>query len=175
MEEHIASTFVFLENAKKGDLSLGAYYAKFRGICEELNICEPISSDIQVARFISGASSTYDPVSPQLLGSRDLPSLSEVFSRLRQSFVSVSTPAPSLDRLALAFAVFGSFGSSFSRGRGRGHDSGFTDCGRDSGFSGCGFGQGVDGCDSGFGVHGGRMSGGGGHGRDCDSKLCTYC
>ncbi|XP_058202662.1 uncharacterized protein LOC131317099 [Rhododendron vialii] len=94
---------------------------------------------MQVARFLYGASSTYDPVS-QLLGSRDLPSLSEVFSRLCQSSVSVSTPALSLDGSALASAVSGSFGSSFSRGCGRGRDSGFSDRGRDSGFGGLGHG-----------------------------------
>ncbi|XP_058193764.1 uncharacterized protein LOC131310639 isoform X2 [Rhododendron vialii] len=210
MEDHISSTLVFLPTAKQvwtqaqemysgvnnlrrtydlhrsffsisqGDLSLESYYAKFRGICEELNICEPISTDVQlmrrqrkrmqVTRFISGVSSTtYGPVSNQLLGSQDLPSLSEVFSRLRQSSVSVPVPPP--DRSALASAVFGGSGSSFSRGRGRG----FSGRGRDSGDSGRGFGRGFVGHDSSFGTRGGRISGGGGRGRGRDSKFCTHC
>ncbi|XP_058219066.1 uncharacterized protein LOC131329730 [Rhododendron vialii] len=225
MEEHIASTLVFLPTAKQvwtqaqemyfgvnnlcrtydlhqsffsisqGDLSLEAYYSKFRGICEELNICEPISSDVkvmrrqrermQVARLISGASSTYGPVLNHLLGSRDLPSLSEVFSRIRQSSVSVSAPPP--DRSALTSVVSG---TSFSRGRGRGcgrgRESGFNSRVRDSGFSGRGSGRGFGGHDSsmgncgsgigGFGrAFGGRMSGGGNRGRGRDSRSCTHC
>ncbi|XP_058180814.1 uncharacterized protein LOC131299213 [Rhododendron vialii] len=222
MEEHIASTLVFLPTAKQvwtqaqemysgvnnlrrtydlhqsffsisqGDLSLESYYAKFRGICEELNICEPISSDVQVmrrqrermqvARFISGTSSTYGPVRNHLLGSRDLPSLGEVFSRIRQSSVSVSAPPP--DRSALASIVFNVSSTSSSRGRGR--DSGFNGRDRNSGFSGRGFDRGFGGRDfgvvargsgiGGFGRgFGGRMSGGSGRGRGRDSRLCTYC
>lgn len=59
---------------------------------------------MQVPRCISGVSTStsYDQISNQ---PRDLPSLSEVFSRIRQSSVFVSVP--SLDRSALAFIVSG--------------------------------------------------------------------
>lgn len=100
MEENIKNTLVFLPMAKLvwkqelfsglnnlrrtydlhetffslelGNFLLEDYYAKFRGVCEELNICEPISSDIQimqrqrerlqVARFLSGLPTTYNPI-----------------------------------------------------------------------------------------------------------------
>lgn len=58
----LQQSFFFIS---QGGLSLDDYYAQFCGLCEELNICEPISSDIQtmsrqqeresmqVARFLS--------------------------------------------------------------------------------------------------------------------------
>lgn len=78
MESHISSTLVFLPTAScgvrlwrcilvliisvahmiymgqfflsLGDRSLEEYYAKFHGTYEELNICEPLSIDIQVMK-----------------------------------------------------------------------------------------------------------------------------
>lgn len=85
--------------------------------------------------------------------------------------------APSPDSSALASAVYGGFGSSFSCGCSR--DSAFSGHGCDSSFNGCGFSRGFDGRDSGSGgcsfSRGGRISGGGdcGHGRG--SRLCTRC
>lgn len=55
------------------------------------------------------------------MGSSNLHSLSEVFSRLRQSSAascSTSPPVPSYKHSALAFAVYGGFGPSYSRGCG---------------------------------------------------------
>lgn len=137
----LQQSFFFIS---QGGLSLDDYYAQFCGLCEELNICEPISSDIQtmprqqeresmqVARFLSAVSSSYDSLSHQFWGSQELPSLSEVFSRLRH------VSGPSHDHSALASIVYGSFGSS--RGHGRGRDSGLRSLGHDSGLSGRDFG-----------------------------------
>lgn len=180
MEEQISSTLMFCDTAKEvwtqaqelfsgvnnlhriydlhqsffsvsqDDLSLKAYYAKFSCICNELDVCEPLSTDIhiirrqlqrmRVTRFLSGASSLYGPVSKQILGSPDLPSLGEVFNRLRQSTASTPIPptAPSSDRSALASSCSEGSGFSVSSGHGRSRASGFRGRGRDSGFSGRG-------------------------------------
>ncbi|XP_058190221.1 uncharacterized protein LOC131307612 [Rhododendron vialii] len=154
-------------NISQGDDSFEDYYAKFRRICNELDICEPLTADIQVirrhrermrvTRFLSGASSTFGLVGNQILGNRDLPPLSEVFSRLRQSS---SISAPTSGRSALSSAISDSSALSVSHGRGRSRDSGFSSRGRDYGVSGRGFG----GRDSGFGGRG-RDSGGRSFGR----------
>ncbi|XP_058190207.1 uncharacterized protein LOC131307603 [Rhododendron vialii] len=190
-------------NISQGDDSFEEYYAKFRRICNELDICEPLTADIQVirrqrermrvTRFLSGASSTFGPVGNQILGNRDLPPLSEVFSRLRQSS---SISAPTSGRSALSSAISDSSALSVSHGRGRSRDSGFSSRGRDYGVSGRGFGgrdsgfggrsrdsggrsfgrgRGFGGRDSGFDNRGGRISGGGGRGRGRDSRFCTHC
>ena len=75
-----------------GDMSLEDYYNKFKGVCEELNIYQPISTDVKimkkqrdsmhVARFLSGLAKSLNLVKSQILASLDLPSLSEVFGRL---------------------------------------------------------------------------------------------
>lgn len=74
-------------------MSLEDYYNKFKGVCKELNIYQPISFDVKimkkqrdsmhVARFLSGLPKRLNPVKSQILASPDLPSLSEVFGRLR--------------------------------------------------------------------------------------------
>ena len=71
------------------DLSLDDYYNKFKGVCEELNIYQHISSEVKtmkkqrdsmhVARFLPGLPKSSNPVKSQILASPDLPSLSEVF------------------------------------------------------------------------------------------------
>ncbi|XP_058197539.1 uncharacterized protein LOC131313314 [Rhododendron vialii] len=190
------------------DISQGAdsfedYYAKFRRICNELDICEPLSIDIQVmrrqrdrmrvTRFLSGASFDFGPMDNQILGSHDLPSLSEVFNRLRQSS-SISTPTSGHSAMSSTISDGSVF--SVSYGRGRGHESGFSGRDRNYGVSGHGFGS----CESGFGGHGpdfggrggrgfgrgfggrdsvfdtrgGRTSRGGGRGRDRDSRFYTH-
>ncbi|XP_058182112.1 uncharacterized protein LOC131300317 [Rhododendron vialii] len=156
-------------NISQGDDSFEDYYAKFRRICNELDICEPLTTDIQVirrqrdrirvTRFLFGESSTFGPVGNQILGNRDLPPLSKVFSRLRQSS---SISAPTSGRSALSSTISDS--SVFSVSHGRGHDSG-----------GRGFGRGFGGRDSGFDHRGGRISGRGGRGRGRDSRFCTHC
>ena len=64
---------------------------------------------MHVARFLSGLPSSYDPVRSQILGARNLPSLSEVFSHLRQASLSDSiSVSPSIpDCSALTTTVSG--------------------------------------------------------------------
>ena len=73
-------------------MSLEDYYNKFKGVCEELNIYQPIFTDVKimkkqrdsmhVARFFPGLPKSLNLVKSQILASLDLPSLSEVFGRL---------------------------------------------------------------------------------------------
>ncbi|XP_058223032.1 uncharacterized protein LOC131332754 [Rhododendron vialii] len=173
-------------NISQGDDSFEDYYATFRRICNELDICEPLSADIQVircqrecmrvTRFLYGASSTFKPMGNQILWDRDLPPLSEVFSRLRQLSSISGTPAP--DRSALTSAVSDSSVFSVSRGLGRSRDSGFRGCGRNFGMNGRGSGGRKDtvigGRDDRTFSSGGRMTEGG-RGRGRGAQLCTYC
>ena len=85
-------------------MSLEDYYNKFTGVCEELNIYQPISSDVKimkkqrdsmhVAHFLSGLPKSWNPVKSQIFASPDLPSLSEVFGRLRHATLSYSSIDP---------------------------------------------------------------------------------
>ena len=61
------------------DSSLEDYYNKFKGICQELNIYQPISSNVKtmkkqrdymhVARFLSGLPKILDLVKSKILAS----------------------------------------------------------------------------------------------------------
>ena len=92
------------------NLSLNDYYNKFKGVCEELNIYKPISSDVKVmkkqrdsmhvARFLPGLPKSLNPVKSQILASPNLSSLSEVFGRLRQATLFDSSIAPFGDKSA---------------------------------------------------------------------------
>ena len=82
-------------------MSLEDYYNKFKGLCEELNIYQLISSKVKimkkqrdsmhVARFLFGLPKSLNPVKSQILASPNLSSLSEVFGRLRQATLSDSS------------------------------------------------------------------------------------
>ena len=151
------------------DLSLEDYYNKFKGVCEELNIYQPISSHVKtmkkqrysmhVARFLSGLPKSLNTVKSQILASPNLPSLSEVFGRLQQAtlfdssiapFSSSSTDAlPSSDKSAFTTYTGSNRGGHGGRGRG---------------------GRGRGGRDQ-----EGRGSEQGGRGRGRGLRKCTYC
>ena len=141
------------------DMPLEDYYNKFKSVCEELNIYQPISSDakimkkqrdsMHVAHFLSRLPKSLNPVKSQILASLDLPSLSEVFGRLRQATLSYSTINP--------------FSSSHIDALPSGDKSAFTT------YMG-----------SNRGGHGGRDQGGrgseqGGRGKGHGLRKCTYC
>ena len=117
------------------DLSLEDYYNKFKGICEELNIYQPISSDVKtmkkqwdsmnIAHFLSRLPKILDPIKSQILDSQDLSSLSEVFGRLRQATLyddSSTTTFPSSGSDALPSSDKSAFATSMGSNRG-GHGS----------------------------------------------------
>ena len=143
-------------------MSLEDYYNKFKGVCEELNIYQPISSDVKimkkqrdsthVARFLSRLPKSLNPVKSQILASPILPSLREVFGRLRQATLSDSSIDP--------------FSSSHTNALPSGDKSAFTTyMGSNRG------GRGGQGC-GGQGRRG-REQGGRGKGRGLCK--CTYC
>ena len=145
------------------------YYNKFKGVCEELNIFQPISSNVkimkkqrdsmQVARFLSGLPKSLNLTKSKILASPDLPSLSEVFGRLQHATLFDSSTAPfsssSIDALPSGDkSAFTTYMRSNRGGHG-GRSRGGQGCGgRDQG--GCGSEQGD--CGRGHGL--------------CK---CTYC
>ena len=145
------------------------YYNKFKGVCEELNIYQPISSNVkiikkqrdsmQVARFLSGLPKSLNPVKSKNLASPDLPSLSEVFGRLQQATLFYSSIAP--------------FSSSSIDALPSGDKSAFTTyMGSNKGGHGC---QGRGGRGRGGRDQGGHGSEQGGCGRGRGLHKCTYC
>ena len=96
------------------DMSLEEYYGRFRLVCEEIRLSGPISSDIAamewqresmwVTRFLFGLPSFFDGARSQILGAKEVPSLSEVFSRLCQDTLPFVAPSPT-NRSALAAFV----------------------------------------------------------------------
>ncbi|XP_048132459.1 uncharacterized protein LOC115726562 isoform X2 [Rhodamnia argentea] len=139
-------------NFKQGDKSLGEYYSALKGMWEELNLYQPITTDLerlktqraefQVAKFLSGLNTDLQLVKSQLLAGEQVPSMNEAFCRI-QRIVSPSSTS-SRDSSAL-------LATSGGHGRGR-----FSNRGR--------------------GLLGGRGRVGGRSGRsyDRDSRRCTY-
>lgn len=128
-----------------------ANYARFRGLCEELNLYQPLTPDLEkqkkqreefrVYKFLAGLKPIYEPVRVQILGSSEVPSLNDVYSRLRRVSISAAAPSSSVvDRSALVT----------STGRG--------DYGRGS-----------------RGGRSGRGGRGGGRGRGRGQRKCTHC
>ena len=88
---------------------------------------------MHASRFLCGLPFSFNSVCVQLLGSKELPSLSEVFSRLRQaSPSSASSVYATGDRLALVSSIGGSRSSS----RGPSHFAGPKSFGRSGDSSG---------------------------------------
>ena len=97
-----------------GDMSFEDYYGRFRVNCEEIRMSDPISSDIAamerqqkymwVAHFLSSLISSFDGVQPQILGAKELPSLSEVFSHLHHATLPSVTPSPT-NRFTLVASI----------------------------------------------------------------------
>ena len=114
---------------------------------------------MHVARFLSGLPKSLNPVKSQILASPDLPSVSEIFGRLRQATLSNSSTTPfsssntdalpSSDKFAFTTYIGSNRGGRGGRGRG---------------------GQGHGGHDQ-----GGRGSEQGGHGRGRGLCKCTNC
>ena len=150
-------------------MSLEDYYNKFKGVCEELDIYQPISSDVKimkkqrdsmhVARFLSGLPKSLNLVKSQILTSPDLSSLSEVFGRLRQAILSNSSINP--------------FSSSHTDALPSGDKSVFTTY-MGSNRGGCG-GQGRGGRGRGGRDQGGRGSEQRDRGKGRGLRKCTYC
>ncbi|GFY98224.1 hypothetical protein Acr_12g0007650 [Actinidia rufa] len=137
-----------------GDMSLEDYYGRFRAVCEEIDYSESISSDIVVmqreresiwvACFLYDLPSSFDGARPQILGAKDLPSLSEVFNCLHQATLPPVAPPTDCSGLATSIGPSCSSGLYHLSGFGCGQPSrpssdyprdnrGFGCKGRDSG------------------------------------------
>ncbi|XP_018716081.2 uncharacterized protein LOC108954493 [Eucalyptus grandis] len=138
-------------NFKQGDKSLGEYYSALKGMWEELNLYQPITTDLerlktqrvefQVAKFLSRLNAlTYAVKSRFFFGER-VPSMNEAFCRIQR----IVPPSSTSSKDNSAFVA-----SSGGRG-------GFSNKGR------------------GFG--GGRSRGGGRSGQSSDpvSRQCIHC
>ena len=100
----------------------------FKGICVELNIYQPISFYIKTMKkqqyfmhvVLSSLPMTLDLVKSQLLVSKDLPSLSEVFDRLRHAtlFDCSTATLPSCDKSAFVTSMGSGRGGHAGRGVG---------------------------------------------------------
>ena len=100
----------------------------FKGICVELNIYQPISFDIKTMKkqqyymhvVLSSLPMTLDLVKSQLLVSKDLPSLGEVFDRLRHAtlFDCSTATLPSCDKSAFVTSMGSGRGGHAGRGVG---------------------------------------------------------
>ena len=111
-----------------------------------------------IARFLSGLPKSLNPVKSQILASLDLPSLSEVFGRLRQATLSDSSINP--------------FSSSHTDALPSGDKSAFTTY-MGSNRGGCG-GRGHGGRSRGGRDQRGRGSEQGGRGKGRGLHKCTY-
>ncbi|XP_043697036.1 uncharacterized protein LOC122647788 [Telopea speciosissima] len=156
---------------KQEGKSLGKYYNSLKGMWEELNVYQPISTDAAmikaqrseflVAKFLSGLDSDLQSVKSQLLTSEKIPSMNEAYCHI-QRVVSPSTvksdAAPiSKDNSALFISTGGrSHGGGTSSQGGRG--------------SGVGRGRGA-----GFGGRGAGSNPAGSSSSDGCSRWCSHC
>ncbi|XP_059654330.1 uncharacterized protein LOC132301059 [Cornus florida] len=141
---------------EQGNHSIEAYYSTVMGVCEELNMYQPITADVRgmqqqredfnVVRFLTGLLSTYEPFRAQIMGSPTLPSLAEVFSRLQR-------------------ATLASDNSNLNSGQSGESSAWVVSKGEHNAYRG---GRG------GRSTHGGRDSWGG-CGRGRESRKCTHC
>ncbi|KAG6694324.1 hypothetical protein I3842_09G042500 [Carya illinoinensis] len=140
---------------EQGALGLEEYYSKVMGICEELKIYQPITSDVSimlkqreefnVVWFLVGLKLEYESVRSQILASPQLPSFPDVFSRLQRATLSGPGSQLSSDQSNERSALVASYVAPSGHG-GRG-------------------GRGArGGCDA----RGNRT-------RGCGSRKCTHC
>ncbi|GFS41529.1 hypothetical protein Acr_00g0074920 [Actinidia rufa] len=170
-----------------GEQTLETHYAKFCGVYEQIKIAQPISADIQVmecqrqslfvARFLSNLPSPiYDSVCSQILGERTLPSLGEVFSRIRQATISDigSLTASQLPSNRSALVTMVSQGGCY-RGGSTSGGVGSIGSGRDSGQGSFNHGSCSRGGSSRDSGHGSRAPRRGGRGRGREPRHCSWC
>uniref|UniRef100_A0A5B6ZV70 Integrase catalytic domain-containing protein n=1 Tax=Davidia involucrata TaxID=16924 RepID=A0A5B6ZV70_DAVIN len=122
---------------QQGDRSVDEYFSILKGMWDELNVYQPLSTDLKiqqrhreefrVAKFLSGLKPELAPISSQILSGREIPTVSETFARVRRATIHPS-PSEKEDRSALAVPARhhipppgdhgGRSSSSTSRGRG---------------------------------------------------------
>ncbi|XP_030521717.1 uncharacterized protein LOC115734883 [Rhodamnia argentea] len=122
-------------NFKQGDNSLGEYYSALKGMWEELNLYQPITTDLerlktqrtefQVAKFLSGLNADLQPVKSQLLAGEKVPSMNGAFGRIQRIVPPSSTSSKDNYALVASSGTRGHGGFSHrGHGLGGGHGGG---------------------------------------------------
>jgi hypothetical protein len=85
---------------QQGDRSVEEYFSLLQGMWDELNVYQPLSTDLQkqqkhqeefrVAKFLSGLKPDLDPIRSQILSGKDIPTVSETYARVRRAAISSS-------------------------------------------------------------------------------------
>ncbi|XP_077228354.1 uncharacterized protein LOC143861305 [Tasmannia lanceolata] len=116
----------------RGDKTVAEYYSDFVGLCEQIHIYHPPSTDLTVlaqqknelrtTRFLDGLRPEFVPLRQQILRLGTLPSLNEIFSRVQRALridtaISVAGDQSAGDQSAFV-AQSGSFRGARDRGRG---------------------------------------------------------
>lgn len=114
---------------EQGAQPVDKYYNQVVAICKERDMYQPLSTDLQkmgkqrqdvdVVRFLLGLKLEYESVRAQILGSSDLPSLPEVFSRIQRATLSDHGPVLNSDREGDRAAFIAARGGSGSSRGGR--------------------------------------------------------
>uniref|UniRef100_A0A2N9GH48 Integrase catalytic domain-containing protein n=1 Tax=Fagus sylvatica TaxID=28930 RepID=A0A2N9GH48_FAGSY len=76
---------------QQGDRSVEEYFSLLQGMWDELNVYQPLSTDLQkqqkyreefrVAKFLSGLKPDLDPIRSQILSGKDIPTVNETYAR----------------------------------------------------------------------------------------------
>uniref|UniRef100_A0A2N9IEJ3 Integrase catalytic domain-containing protein n=1 Tax=Fagus sylvatica TaxID=28930 RepID=A0A2N9IEJ3_FAGSY len=85
---------------QQGDRSIEEYFSLLQGMWDELNVYQPLSTDLQkqqkyreefrVAKFLSGLKPDLDPIRSQILSGKDIPTVRETYARVRRAAISSS-------------------------------------------------------------------------------------
>ncbi|GMY05189.1 UBN2_3 domain-containing protein [Fagus crenata] len=83
---------------QQGDCSIKEYFSLLQGMWDELNVYQPLSTDLQkqqqyreefrVGKFLSGLKPDFDPIHSQILSGKDIPTISETYARVRRAAIS---------------------------------------------------------------------------------------
>ncbi|XP_077242291.1 uncharacterized protein LOC143882748 [Tasmannia lanceolata] len=136
----ICDVYIGFFSAKRGERSVSEYYSDFVGLCEQIDIYHPPSTDLavlaqqknelRVVRFLDGLSRDFLPIRQQILGRGTLPDMDAVFSRVQRALRVEDHGDTIGEQSAMAVQLGYSRGT---RGRGRGRRGRSRGFGRDSG------------------------------------------
>ncbi|XP_077228530.1 uncharacterized protein LOC143861494 [Tasmannia lanceolata] len=138
----ICSTYSEWVCVRCGDLPLATHYSHFVGLCQQLDVYMPLTTDlteaarqrdqIRVVQYLESLGPKYMHLRQQIIGSGDISSLTEIYSRVQQCSPGDPVISVPIDGSALT-TYDGSTrppcgGASSAYGRGGGRSSG--GCGR---------------------------------------------
>ncbi|XP_043705360.1 uncharacterized protein LOC122655212 [Telopea speciosissima] len=122
MEPNIAA------NLRRSNKPLQDYYSSFKGLVEELNVFQPLTTDIDklkeqrneffVSKFLAGLDPDLNSIKGHILAGETVPTLADTFSRLQR--ISSPKKNDSAPKESSAFVVGRGRGHGRSSGRGRG-------------------------------------------------------